>query len=395
MRKVSIPWFSRTFAVSWTGFLASTLLMFTALGPTAALASSGAAQGVDPYYGSFSTEIPIAVPGYHTLEPNLKLTYSSATARNSWCGVGCGVSGQSVIERTTPGGGSPRYDAGDSFHLDGIELLPCTTQGGTHCTRIQNYTRIRYDSSSDEWTVRGTNGNTATYAPVYETPKGTFRWMLKTVVDAFGNQVRYDYWCDGSQDCYLVTISYGPTVIFFRREERPDVITFATGAGIARMRYRLATISVAPIARLKSSNRVITDRSRVSPDSCTERYCDGRPATRASRIPVFFTDEPSLEMNRQNPLSPSAIWPEAGVAQQATMDSRRGSWYGVPAIFASSLEGAVIGPSLPVDRAHLPTLLAKPSLTCLVGLRRSLVSTSVCIQSSELVIGMPPGRMPE
>ncbi len=101
--------------------------------------------------------------------------------------------------------------------------------------------------------------------------------------------------------------------------------------------------------------------------------------TRPSRVPVFFTDEPGLEMNRQRPLSPSAIWPEAGLAQQATMDSRRVSWYGVPAIFASSPEGAVIGPRLPVDRVRLPTLLAKPSLTCLVGLRRSLVSTNLAI----------------
>lgn len=100
--------------------------------------------------------------------------------------------------------------------------------------------------------------------------------------------------------------------------------------------------------------------------------------TRPSRLPLFFTDEPSLEINQQNPHSPSAIWPEAGLAQQATMVPRRGSWYGVPAIFASSPEGAVIGPRLPVDRARLPTLLAKPSLTCFVGLRWSLVSTSIC-----------------
>ncbi len=97
--------------------------------------------------------------------------------------------------------------------------------------------------------------------------------------------------------------------------------------------------------------------------------------TRPPRIPVFFIDEPSLEMNRYIPLSPT-IWPEAGLVQQGTIDSRRGLWYGVPAIFASSPEVAVIGPRLPADRARLPTLLAKPSLTCLVGLRRSLVSAS-------------------
>ncbi|MCP4548386.1 MAG: hypothetical protein GY835_18145, partial [bacterium] len=47
--------------------------------------------------------------------------------------------------------------------------------------------------------------------------------------------------------------------------------------------------------------------------------------SRPSRVSDFFTDEPGLELNRQKPLSPSAIWPEAGLAQQATMDSRRGS----------------------------------------------------------------------
>ena len=106
-----------------------------------------AGGSVSPYYGSFSTEVPIAVPDFHGLDPNLKLVYNSGGG-NSWVGVGWSLSGFSVVERSSPEGGTPLYDEDDIFFLDGMELVPCTSQGGTHCAKVQNYTRIRKEEKN-------------------------------------------------------------------------------------------------------------------------------------------------------------------------------------------------------------------------------------------------------
>jgi hypothetical protein len=74
--------------------------------------------------GAYQTSIPIEVPSYHGLEPNLELAYDSS-ADNGWLGVGWNLSGLSTIERASPRPGVPRYDLTDVFLLDGMELVPC------------------------------------------------------------------------------------------------------------------------------------------------------------------------------------------------------------------------------------------------------------------------------
>ena len=202
------------------------------------------AGSVSPYYGTFATEVPIAVPEYHGLEPNLKLTYNSS-GRNGFVGVGWGLGGLSFIERALPGGGTPRYDTNDGYFIDGMELLPCTTQGGTHCTKIHNYARI-VQNNNNTWTVTGTNGNTASYEPLHTTPNGTFRWLLKTVRDPRGNMITYHYWVDGNpvKNIYLDRITYNGTEIKFYREARPDTFSYATGANLGTVHYRLKTVDI-------------------------------------------------------------------------------------------------------------------------------------------------------
>lgn len=154
-----------------------------------------------------------------------------------------------MIERGTPGGGSPRFDANDRYFLDGIELMDCTSQGGTHCTRIQNYSRI-VKNTNDTWTVTGTNGNVATYQTIQSTPGGTFRWFLSSIRDPRGNSVQYSYWTDGSpsKNLYLDRISYNGTEIQFYRQARTDPVTYAAGATLGEMNYRLSGIDVKVIS---------------------------------------------------------------------------------------------------------------------------------------------------
>ena len=53
---------------------------------------------VDPYFGSFGTTVPISVPGFRGLEPDIQLAYNSG-ARNGPMGVGWSFGGFSRIDR--------------------------------------------------------------------------------------------------------------------------------------------------------------------------------------------------------------------------------------------------------------------------------------------------------
>lgn len=219
--------------------LASLLLI-----ATLAYAEDSPHQGdVDPFYGSFSTEIPIGVPAYHGLDPTLKLVYNSSGG-DSQVGFGWSLAGSSFVERALPGGGTPNYDSNDGYFFEGTELVASTIQGGTHCTEIQNYTRIVWDSPGNRWLVYGTNGNLAEYATRHETSKGTYRWMLTSLTSPHGNVVNYSYWEAPSGTLFLDTISYNGNLITFYRESRPDPYTYATGADVARVDYRIASVDV-------------------------------------------------------------------------------------------------------------------------------------------------------
>ncbi|HEX2569439.1 MAG TPA: toxin TcdB middle/N-terminal domain-containing protein, partial [Polyangia bacterium] len=225
------------------------LLAAALLGAGVLLGLAGPARAgtqVDPFYGAFGTEVDIEVPKFRSLEPTVKLVYSS-TGANGLVGVGWTLSTTSVLQRGAPGGGAPRYDASDSFFLDGQELVPCTDLGGTHCTRIQSYQRIQWDGTN--WVVTQKSGVRAVYTPLVSTERGVYRWGLSTLTDTHNNTVSFNYWCDtaGSypNECYLDTIAYGGATIRFYREYRPDPMVYGRGAStFGRMSYRLKTIDV-------------------------------------------------------------------------------------------------------------------------------------------------------
>lgn len=230
---------------------------------------AGESGSVNGFYGSFATEVPLALPAFHGLEPDLKLSYHSGGGP-TWIGHGWSLTGLSFIERATPGGGAPLYNSSDGFYLDGTELLPDTSRGGTHATRILNYARITYEASANRWVVLGTNGNRAEYSTRFDTSKGTFRWYLSSVRDPRGNTLTYSYQNDGSYDLYPHILSYNGNQVRFYLENRADVISFATGAGLAQTRKRLKTIAVsvggqyARAYKLTHTSETITGNSQLA-----------------------------------------------------------------------------------------------------------------------------------
>ncbi|MBK9034172.1 MAG: VCBS repeat-containing protein [Myxococcales bacterium] len=227
------------------------LTLAVAIGAVASTAWGGEREQVNPFFGTFQTEIQIEAPPFHGLEPRLSLSYASSSG-NGLVGVGWSLEGFGAIERAGAKRGAPSYDASDVFLLGGGELVPCAagstspscTTGGTHSTRIESYQRIAFDAGANTWTVTEKDGTTRTYRAVYTTARGTFRWGLGTVADRSGNTVTYGWWCDPGEDCYPDQISYNGALIRLFREARPDPITFATGGALGTTRYRLRSIDV-------------------------------------------------------------------------------------------------------------------------------------------------------
>jgi len=226
-----------------------------------------------PHNGSFTYSIDIKEPDFRGLEPDFRLNYDSSqgiannAAHQNWLGLGWSLSGFSVIERASPGRGTPFYsDTLDTYVLDGLEMAACTTSmvspgcsaGGTHAMRAENYQRIVRNTSANSWTVTGRDGTQYLYKPVsnWQSYNGSsttesklatqYRWLLATITDRHGNQVGYSYWCDGVQHCYPDEVSYNGTAIKFYREARPaeDQFDYATGVNLARVNYRIKSIAV-------------------------------------------------------------------------------------------------------------------------------------------------------
>lgn len=132
---------------------------------------NGLGPSVDRFNGQFNHELPIEVPPFHGLEPELALRYGSDLT-NGWVGQGWRLSGLSSIVRLGAHRGAPRYDSSDVWALDGQELVPCVsgslspscTSGGTHSTKLESGQRISYDVATDAWTVTTANGVRSTYA---------------------------------------------------------------------------------------------------------------------------------------------------------------------------------------------------------------------------------------
>jgi RHS repeat-associated protein len=230
---------------------AGVFLVVALAGVTLATVPARAGE-VSGFTGAFTTSIPIEVPKFHGLEPRLSLEYNSQGG-NGLAGVGWGLSGFSVIQRGSPGGGAPKYDASDVYYLDGQELVPCQTgsvspsctTGGTHSTKRENYQRIHFDPANSRWKVTNTSGVVTWYASTYSTSKGVYQWWISSAVDPNGNTVTYSVWWPGGTEAYYPSsVSYNGFTVSWFYEARTDAGSAATGAGLMTTSYRTRSIWV-------------------------------------------------------------------------------------------------------------------------------------------------------
>lgn len=225
-----------------------------------------------PMNGSFTQEFGFDLPAFRGLEPKLRLTYDSNLAlRNrgvtaGMLGVGWRLDGLSEIVRTSRIGGTPRFDATDTYQLDGDEIITCGPNpgeasptsascgaGGTHATRVESYRRIKLDPANNEWTVTARDGTRYLYYAIGRFPntlspdpqiESNYRWLLASITDTHGNVVTFGYACETLPVCWPSTISYNGTTVSFSYDTRPDAQTYGTGKTLAMLGKRLRTIDI-------------------------------------------------------------------------------------------------------------------------------------------------------
>lgn len=226
----------------------------------------GQTEGEVSPSGQFMTDIPIAVPAFHGIEPKITFTYSSSPA-NGWLGAGWTLNGPSYILRMSQGRGAPRFDSNDIFVLDGLELVPCQpqrtspscttavsafgTSNGFYSTKTESFRRIQYESTANVWHVWETNGRRRDYA----IDADDTRWRLATDTDTHGNQVTWNYqvYSGGTSavsDSFVSEIAYAdaPSApgadIKFYYANRPDTVTYGIGHHLNAKIKRLAAVDV-------------------------------------------------------------------------------------------------------------------------------------------------------
>lgn len=286
--------------------------------------------------GALETSVPLAVPAYYHLEPDLNLIYSSQGS-NGWLGEGWGLSGLSEISRRSPGRGAPGFGADDHFFLDGMELISCegaipksTLASSPSCkhkekpqhtdfaTRIENFQRIAFDSSitGGRWFVWSKDGTKRTYAPRLSSGFVTnvpYTWRLVTMEDTTGHVVTFNYVQaaekPGAGQEYLDSISYGPTTIRFITEQRPDPIISATGDALLVTTRRLKTVDINVSGqRLRSYALGYKQHPGSGRSVLVQVTVYGRDAVLdASGTIVSGTSLPPVQLSYAEPIS-SASW---------------------------------------------------------------------------------------
>jgi len=194
--------------------------------------------------GAATLSIPIVVPpGRKNVQPNLMLTYSSASG-NGICGVGWTVP-VSTIQRSTKKG-VPRYDKMEDITAGSSELLltAYNQDYAEYLARIESsFTVYRYYPTDNRWVAydkAGTEYNFGvTAAGRMSNPENasqTFAWYLQEVCDVYGNAMVYTYEEDGNS-LYLKYIDYTSNAkcdpeltadkrveFIYEAEQRPDKI---------------------------------------------------------------------------------------------------------------------------------------------------------------------------
>ena len=260
----------------------------------ATIAAKGPSAPVNAWNGSYRQSIPVSVPAFRELTPNLSLSYDSASSVRSMSGVGGQVGlgwsldGVSSIQRIsgtpTPAAntekaissrGLPAWGAAgfpsDAFALNGEELLKCsevqvasstpscaltadtTTSLLAFASHIESFSRIRQNTANNTWEITSGKGVKSIYRTTESTDSTqTYRWYISTVIDRRGNRVDYVWDCiTNNTDCAISTVSYfnqsaatPVTQITFYSEVRTDPVSYATGREIRFNTRRIKSIVV-------------------------------------------------------------------------------------------------------------------------------------------------------
>jgi RHS repeat-associated protein len=247
-----------------------------------ALGAAKTAPPFTPYNGAYRDSIPIDLPPFFDLTPNLSLEYDSGDTQIragngfSTVAVGWTMSGGSMIERQSKHGGVPSWDnpTTDVFALDGNELMSCTTAlagtpscsaGGTYVARYETFTRIKFFSTGNHWIVTERDGTELDYQSLSASQntgcttsdttlsllETDYRWLLSSRTDPDGNKVNYTYFCTGDfPTAYISGIYFVPNggsnvySVVFHYETRPDTFTYGTGLSLGKVTRRPASIVV-------------------------------------------------------------------------------------------------------------------------------------------------------
>ncbi|MCW5600039.1 FG-GAP-like repeat-containing protein [Nitrosomonas sp.] len=228
---------------------------------------TNATLGAVTHRGSYSTSIPIEVPKFHSISPNISLEYDSQIG-NGMLGVGWKLKGLSEIRVTSFTGGIAQGSDTDKYWLDDNELIPCANAfeesnaaSSPSCkyampapliaytSRIESFKRIAFEptETGGRWYIWDKNGTKSTYLRAENIPQ----WNISEVSDIHGNVVNYGYSLKVgnylSPD-YLEQIAYNQTLIRFYWEQRSDVISFAANSNIfpdiKQITHRLKTIDI-------------------------------------------------------------------------------------------------------------------------------------------------------
>ncbi len=222
----------------------------------------GESATVDPNMGHMAHSVVIAVPtGHAGLTPHLALTYSSGAGTGP---VGFGWSMDlGSVERLTKRG-LPRYTTNDELTATGSGELVRLPGTNVYRARFEGgFIRWTWHGAPDGregyWTAEHPDGRVATYGAESDGTlvadarvgglEGTFRWMLVSMRDRLGHEIRYTYtkfgnvslplqvgWAHvGGQALHEVTFAW---------EDRQDEVSDARGGFEELLEKRLKTVFV-------------------------------------------------------------------------------------------------------------------------------------------------------
>ncbi|MDF2811625.1 MAG: hypothetical protein K0S56_2656, partial [Microvirga sp.] len=241
------------------------------------------------YNGSYTTSIPIAVPGFRGLEPKLRLVYDSGRGLRAggplagFLGTGWSLDGISSIVRVSIGRGTPRFDDTDVFLLDGEEIVPCPkpskapscASGGNRMSKVESYRRFAYSGSAKRWRVTARDGTVYIYqASGLVNPnlsgdsnlKDRYLFVLTSATDRHGNVVKYSYHCTSGSVCYPTRITYnGTEIVLYRHKLSTPAMSIANGGeSIGRVSGRLKTILVRTGGQKVRAYKLVHDLSALT-----------------------------------------------------------------------------------------------------------------------------------